>query len=1163
MKRLWVAAALAPLSFAASIAHADTTVSSSTTAPLTTASAGNITISTSGSIAPAATATAVTVNTSNTVNNAGSISYSSLASTAAPTGILVNGGVNTLITNTGSISLNETTTGTTTVQGYTSGPFANGSGRFGIDILPGVVGGVADPTNPVANRITVIDSTGSISVIGENSAGIFNQATLNGDVVVGGTISVTGGSLATTASPGTNSDVSYGIHSTGAINGNVYLTGSISATGQNAVGLALDQGVNGALSIGDTIVATGYRSTTNPGVIIAPLLNGDQVLQGGPGAYIGGSVTGGVNVVAAVAAVAASGSTPAVAAVSPGSISSYGSAPALLVGGPSALTIGKVGTTNQDVVIGGSISAQGVYDNTATSTNATAANKAPDSETYNATAIQLGGSNNLPVAIGGVASGASFGTVTLADGMAITGSVGANTLSTIAGHGNAVGIEIGSGASVLGSGLNVSGTLATSAQVLNGVAKDVNGNITAVTSSTALKIDAGGALSTLTNSGVIQASITPILTLTGNVENYNGGTTGNVTAVLDSSGALTSITNTNAIAALYATSAGVTTARGTAFDLRANTAGVTLTQSPFTGTLPTGVTSITPSITGDILFGSGAAVLNANAGTITGNIAYGASTGNQLNITGGATVTGGLSQDTAGSLAVSVTNGGALTMINPTATTTVVSPTVTTSATGLKVSSLTVDGTSKLTFTVNPANTSSPQFLVSGATNIATGATIGVDLTTKISGPENIVLVQNNGGVFSAGGLDNLNLAGSVPFIYNATLTTPGNNTSSGSLVVAISAKGPNDLTGFSAAEKAEYNAFYNAFSTDTGSATNPGSVLADVLSKTNQATFKQTYDQFLPDFAGGPYQTLETGQEAIYRAEADAPLKLQSDQQRGWVQEIGYLDHRDNTDSGGYNGSGFGVVGGVESAHGDSAVGLTAAFLTTHIKDSAQSASGHLAGSLVEGGAYWRSGGSGLNFNASINGGWAFFDSQRMLVDTSSPDPVTGSTTALVRVAQSNWNGGVLAAHVGVSYPFTEGRFYMRPEGWVDYYALYETAHNERNGGPAFDLSIASRTSQEAIAQADLVLGATFGDVMKWRPELTIGYRDVVEGGPAATTASFSSGGSSFTLTPNFQDKGGILARLGLRAGGQFADFSADAGGEYRNGSQTYDARAAARFLF
>jgi hypothetical protein len=71
-----------------------------------------------------------------------------------------------------------------------------------------------------------------------------------------------------------------------------------------------------------------------------------------------------------------------------------------------------------------------------------------------------------------------------------------------------------------------------------------------------------------------------------------------------------------------------------------------------------------------------------------------------------------------------------------------------------------------------------------------------------------------------------------------------------------------------------------------------------------------------------------------------------------------------------------------------------------------------------------------------------------------------------------------------------------------------------------------------------------------------------VVYGGPGATTAHFV-GGDNFTLNANFQDKGGLLARLGLRAGGQFADFTADAGGEWHGNFDSYDARALARFLF
>jgi hypothetical protein len=396
-------------------------------------------------------------------------------------------------------------------------------------------------------------------------------------------------------------------------------------------------------------------------------------------------------------------------------------------------------------------------------------------------------------------------------------------------------------------------------------------------------------------------------------------------------------------------------------------------------------------------------------------------------------------------------------------------------------------------------------------------------------------------------------LLGGVPFLYTPTLAvTQGAN---GSVAVTLTQKTAADLTGFSAAERAAFNPFLTAVSTDSA-------VLTDVLSKTTQASFKQTYDQFLPDFAGGPFQTLELGQEAIYRAESDVPLKLQTDQRRGWVQEIGYLDHRDNGDAGGYDGSGFGMVGGLESAHGDGAWGLTAAFMTANVKDDAQSANGHLASTVLEGGAYWRSGGSGLNFDASLNGGWVWFNSERLLLDASAPDPTTGQSTYLDRIAQSNWNAAMVGAHFGVKAPVSMGRLYVRPEASVDYYALYEGAHDEHGGGTAFDLSVAARTSQEVVAQADLVLGVNLGEVIRWRPEVTIGWRDVVEGGPAVTKAAFASGGQ-FTIAPDFQDKGGLLARLGVRAGGAFADFSADAGGEVGNGSQNYDARALARFLF
>ena len=96
-------------------------------------------------------------------------------------------------------------------------------------------------------------------------------------------------------------------------------------------------------------------------------------------------------------------------------------------------------------------------------------------------------------------------------------------------------------------------------------------------------------------------------------------------------------------------------------------------------------------------------------------------------------------------------------------------------------------------------------------------------------------------------------------------------------------------------------------------------------------------------------------------------------------------------------------------------------------------------------------------------------------------------------------------------------------------------------------------------------MIGYTFGQGFRWTPQLTVGYRQIITGGPGSTTARFvdNVGSGTFTLKPDLSDRGGFLARLGVRAAGQFADVTADAGGEYRDGYQTYDARARARFLF
>jgi hypothetical protein len=654
--------------------------------------------------------------------------------------------------------------------------------------------------------------------------------------------------------------------------------------------------------------------------------------------------------------------------------------------------------------------------------------------------------------------------------------------------------------------------------------------------------DNSGTISSILNRGIISASFSPGVTgatITGSAIGLNlqGGIAGH-SVVVDQE--QVSTTNSASFAAEVATQAA---------------AGITLAPP-------------TPSITGDILFGAANSTLEVNAGTVTGAVVFGSGT-NQLNIgVGGGSgvvtntttaplVVEGALVNNGGTLSVDVANGTLYTTNSRGVAVgvTAANPTGITPGSTVQLSSLTVGSptsTGSLIFTANahPAGGGGPvndEFIVNGTATLYTGAQIGVLVSDKFTTATTFkVITANtlNSGVVSQ------SLLGSIPYLYTGVIdTVTGAN---GSVSITLTPRTPAQA-GLNPAETAAFNAIFGSFDKETATS-------EALLGKITKSDFVHLYDQFMPDYAGGPFETMSLGQQAIERAEADGPIKLRDDEGRGWVQEISYINNRDSSPTvNGYNGSGFGMVGGYEQANGDGAVGVAVAFMTNAVHDTVQAPESTLTASVVEAGVYWRSSGYGLNANANLNAGWAFFQSDRMVID--QVDDNTAAT--LLRNAKSAWSGGLMSAQVGLNYPITVGRYYLKPEFSADYMALYESAHTEHDGGDAVDLALGSKTSQEGAAQADLVMGATFGDAVKWRPELTIGWREILFGGPADTVGHFASGGTNFTLSPQFDEKGGLLARLGLHAGGAYADFTADAGGVFRSGYESYDARAVARFLF
>ena len=985
-----------------------------------------------------------------------------------------------------------------------------------------------------------ITNTGSITIIGEKSAAIAINSAMDGDLVTTGTITVTGGSTGTTG--GQSGNVSFGVNAVGLITGNVNIGGTVAANGQNATGVALSGGVSGGVVVDGAITTTGFRSTTaptDPAVLSA--LTPDQILQGGSALVIGGNVTGGVDLDAAVAA------TGNISAVTEGTLTTIGSAPALLIGGNSAITLGADGV-GDSLTIGGAVTATGAYP-------APGNTSAP----FSATGIQIGGSNPLGVTSSNVEPGSAFGNVTLTNGITVSGTVTATSEAHLPGLGDATGILVGRGGSV--SSLTNSGDILASTEsdapavgnvtytYAKGSVVDVTGKIYEPVTVTAIQVQAGGSLTTINNSGVISAAITGIPTAT----NYTaaGGINGQAIAIYDASGSVQQVTNTNTIGAsitpiVFGQSVGANS--NVIAMYLANTAGnVTVTQSA------NGNTSIIPSITGAVILGqfggnatgsgNGAATgsenINIEAGNLTGAVAFNGVGTNSLTVGGNATITGALSQAAGGSLAINVASG-LLDITSPVTNTYGGNTTA-----SIPVSTLHIGKGGQVIFTINPngTNPTTGQFDVSGAATLDQGSAIGAAFTSKLTSAETYVLIHAgslNGNATST------SLLGSLPYLYQGNITTTATDVD-----LTVSIKSAKQL-GFNAAQGSAYAAVYSQMSTDAA-------VEADVLSQTSRAGLLQIYNQFLPDYAGGPFEAIVSAQGAIERAQADAPIKLQTDETRGWVQEIGFVANRQsNAVTNGYQAKGFGFVAGAEQAHGDSVIGVSGAFVTTGVDNGTQVKDASLSTLAIEGGLYWRAGGEGLNANANLNGGYVV-DGQPQAA--ARPDRGRHGVAAARRRIAMERRGRFGPVRLGL--PDHRGLVLHAAELSLDYIALYESAHTEHGGGSALNLSVNSRLSKEAAAQADVVLGWNLGDAIRWRPEMTVGWRQIVAGGPTSTTAKFLSGGQSFTLAPDLSDRGGLLARLGVRAGGSYTDISADAGGEFRNGYQTYDARAVARFLF
>ncbi len=404
---LLATAAPAALIAGAAPAFADTTVSTATSTPLVTSSAGVVTIASGGTI-KLDTGTAVTVDASKdaTVQSGGTLDMGAGNGAA---GIVAQSGTTSNISNAGTIQVLENFTAPDTDKnGIPEGPIAQATDRYGIRVAPG------------GTFAGSISNTGSITVEGVNSAGIAVDSALTGSVTNTGTIKTKG-------------DNSVGIR-TNAVSGNVAAGGTISVVGSGAQALVVNGDVGGLVKIDGTLSQSASYTADDGSTQTLPR---SALSTGKAAVEIDGNVAGGVIVTTA----SGSGTT----AETTGSIQSVGNSPALQIGGTRDITIGGGTTTagNYSLGLDGSVAANATFSST------------------NAAAVVIGGKGGNVTLTKGISVSGSV-TATTVDSSAVGILINAgSTVGTLYNNGTISAVisqpGIGSSAAIK----DLSGTLTT------------------------------------------------------------------------------------------------------------------------------------------------------------------------------------------------------------------------------------------------------------------------------------------------------------------------------------------------------------------------------------------------------------------------------------------------------------------------------------------------------------------------------------------------------------------------------------------------------------------------------------------------------------------------------------------------------------------------------
>ena len=1065
-------------------AFAATTISTATTAPVKTSVTGDLTVAAAGSIT-LTSGNAVTVDSNNSVTLSGKIDM--LKSADGATGILIDGGHTGNLTVGANITVTDDYTqldtnldadGKAKPDGILEAPFSDTKTRYGIH---------STGTTPFIGNVSVT-SASTIAVDGNNSYGIRFENKIQGAFSMDGTISL-------------NGDNSTAVSLENGATGAVYLSGTINSRGKDTSAVKLSGDFAGNVIIDGTYTGTGYATTSALGAdaLKVVLATPADLYQSGPLVSIEGNLAHGLLIGSTVkrdesdankANTDQDGDGNVDSTQANAALANYGSAAALRVGSATGdITLGGVvfnsstlpankPAINYGLLIRGAVNGYGVY------------------QEVDSTGVQLGGTGHK---------------VTIANGIGIAGTVASTAFG---GDATALSVQSGLDTPLLDVTGTISGTVA-SATTLTSTDADGTKHYTTIGDTTAHGVDilAGGKL--------------PIINVKagGGIYAAATGSTEHAVAIRDLSGTLTEINNNNIISATIKASddnvdgvADTIVNRGIAIDVRANTSGVTITQ---TDTAPTDSDAdkaiAAPIIQGDILLGSGSDSIIANGGLISGNVDFGAGA-NKFKLDGDAIYVGKMSG--AGTVALDIAKGGLYL----------------TSGTALNLSNMHVGAESTLALTLDTANPTVPIFTNSGTAVFDDGASVSLSLNKLIVNP--MVFTLMTASNIDLGTLDSASLDGKIPYLYHADLTTNAGDTT---LYANFRLKNQAEAQ-YSDNQYTALAPVLSAVALDTGAT-------SSLMSQLTKEGFDQIYNQYLPDYSGENLLSLATGAASLNRTLSSLTIVPDNNEGQWWLQEYGYQVKRKYGETAGFKSTGFSFAGGRErEVYGNQMLGLYMVYTSGSPLDTFAIAGENMVNSDVTLGGYWRIRTGGLKAWAHAGAGYTSFETARNIL-----------TPNVSHIAKAKWGGYSYSGGAGTSYEVKAGRLSFTPQVLTDYYALSEEAHDETGGGDQFDLSIGERDSHLLTASA--LFNVSYNKFFA-KPEIWFGYKQNVSAEIADTVANFK-GATPFTLNGGDVEGGGPVAGFRISADNQYSYFSLEGEYEKKDDYTNYSVALRTRFQF